>query len=324
MADTTALRAPHIMLPEDHQNERVPLSPANLSVPAIADPTDFGDDAGVGMADASVEERTTPILRILHYQCDEIDENSPRSIPGAKPGMILNIATRNVHSGQEGLSVVICARERVYTAWVPRGKGEGGFRGQLLPDDPVVRETVDRMTLKHGRSARFRMPRFDPKNGWSDDPSILNGEEVMLNETGQFYVLFAPSTINSGNAQRAIIPFMSSNYPIYTHTIDRHNGWTFPQRDGSRRPGPAWCYRWLFTSKPDSNSRGKFFTWRTELAARDARGALYATDDPDLYRMGREFYEMWAAGQVKIDASQMSSVSSSEPTRDGGPNDVPF
>src|SRR6266550_8093085 len=131
---------------------------------------DWGDDAGVGAEDVGADEQLTPILRILHYQCPQIDEDDPGHVPGARPGMIYNIATHEVWDGKEGVDVVVCGRKKHYAEWIPRidGGGGGGFRGFHDKTEPLVQELLH----KHGE--RKPLP-------WVNDA----GEDVQLIETGE-------------------------------------------------------------------------------------------------------------------------------------------
>lgn len=272
---------------------------------------DWGADAGAGMDDAGIDERITPLLRILHYQCPEVDRHDPAFVPGAEPGMFLNTATREVFDGVDtGLDVVIAARQRHFAEWVPRSRG-GGFRGFHDPRE----EVVNQLRARHGRFGR--LPWVNP----------TTNEEVELVETGQLFVLYAPPPLSSDVARYAILSFTSASYPTYASVITRHNEWVFRQPDGTRKAAPAWAYRWRIRAVPTQNDKGKFFVPRIELAppARNHLEALYIRDDPALFQAARDFALLVREGSVKYDMNQAEAgATGGGPGRSGLDDEVPF
>lgn len=262
---------------------------------------DWGVDAGAGAEDVGADEQLTPILRVLHYQCPQIDEDDPGYVPGARPGNIFNIATQELWDGKEGLDVVVCGRKKHYGEWLPRGDGGGGgFRGFHDQAEPIVQELLSR----HGQ--------FKPLP-WTNDA----GEDVQLVETGEMFVLYSPPPLSHDNARRAILSFTSKSLATYKGYNTRHAEWRFPQADGSRRPGPVWAYRWRLRSLGTSNKLGKFFIWTLDLAppANGPIEALIGRQDPELFLMAKESSEQYRRGNVRYKAEQATTVN---------PNDPPF
>jgi hypothetical protein len=241
------------------------------------------EDAGLGVEDVTAEEQLTPILRILHYQCPQIDPNDLGYVPNAKPGMLYNIATRETFDGNEGLDIIVCGRQRRYTEWLPRGSalGGGGFRGFHEAREPIIFDLV----RKYGQFAPLH---------WTND----KGEEVDLIETGELFVLYAPPPLTIENAHRAIVNFTSKSLSVYKSYISRHMQWQIP---GQNKPRAVFAYRWRLTSKATSNAKGKFFVWALDLAppAGSPTEALVRIQDPMLYQTAKASWETYQRGQVR-------------------------
>lgn len=264
---------------------------------------DFGDDAGAGTEGASLDEQLTPFLRMLQGLSPEINPGKGEYVPGAQMGMILNTASLELFDGKAGLDVVVCAREHAYGQWIPRDLGSG-FRGNLSPDDDLVRATLARLSKKYGASAKFKMPRY--RDGrWTDEPPRTRDtdEPVELVEAGQLYVLYGPpGELDAGSASRAIISMTSTAMPVYQSWFTRHNSYKWLQPDGRKLPGPIWMYRWRLTTQLTKNNKGEFFIWALNLAppAQSFREARLLPNDP-LYLAGREFNQLFQQGAIKAD-----------------------
>ena len=96
---------------------------------------DYGMDAGVGMEGAKADEFLIPFFRILQTNSPEVDEGDGKYIHNARPGMILNTATREAYDGKVGIGFVISARDHNFIEFIPRSAGSG-FVDVWSPDDP--------------------------------------------------------------------------------------------------------------------------------------------------------------------------------------------
>lgn len=266
--------------------------------------TDFGEDAGAGVEDLSMEEQLTPFLRILQKGSPQVDPAMPEYQDHLRPGMIYNTATTEAYDGKTGVEVVVAARDHHFGRWIKRDSG-GGYRGQLRPDDPTVRELI----AKHGRYKKLE--------GVTEE-----GEAVDIVETLQLYVLYAPEELNDFNAQRAIISMSSTAMPVAQRYLTRHNDWKYRQADGSMKPAALWSYKWKFSLIPQQNASGNWYNWKIELFPLGTKplDALIPRTDP-LFSSGREFYRMIKSGEIKAD------YDNAKPSEGGGPasgGNIPF
>jgi len=263
---------------------------------------DFGEDAGGGLQGVGLDEQLTPFLRMLQGLSPEVNPSKAEYVRGAAMGMIIN-TNQELFNGNEGLDVVLCAREHCYGQWIPRDLGSG-FRGNLSPDDELVRRTIARMAAKYGASAKFKLPRY--RDGrWTDEPPRTKDtdEPIELVEAGQLYVLYGPpGGLDMNSAQRAIISMTSTALPVYQSVITRHMSWRWLQADGSMKPAPLWTYKWRLTAVPTKNNKGEFFIWNLVLAppATTYREARLLPTDP-LFVAGKEFNRLFNEGAVKAD-----------------------
>lgn len=254
---------------------------------------DFGDDAGAGTEDARTEEMLTPFLRMIQAGSPQLKRGNEKYLAGAQQGMLLNTATSEFYDGEVGLPFLVCAREYDYGIWTPFDDG-GGFHGRMSADDPIVRQLLK----QHGR---FKpLPWVTPE-----------GENVELVESAYLYVLYGdPDGITEANARRAMIRFSSVSLRAYQQWYTMHNGWRYKQPDGRMAAAALWAYRWRLKVVPAKRGEFDFFTFQIALdpagaAPREAMiprvvdGRVNA-----LYAMGREFYDMVKAGQVKVDMEQ--------------------
>jgi len=275
---------------------------------------DFGEDAGAGLEGMTLDEQLTPFVRMLQGLSPQLNPSKAQYVPGAKLGMLINTATTEVY---DAIDLVICAREHVFGQWIPRDLGEG-FRGNLLPGDPLVKVTIARMAAKYGASAKFKLPRYDGKTRrWSDEPARTKDtdEEIELVESGQLYVIYGPAgDLNESTAQRAIIAMTSTSMPVYQSILTRHNSWKWLQPDGTMKPAPLWTYRWRFSAVPTTNANGQeYFIWNAKLAppAETYRQARLLPNDP-LYVAGKEFNRLFREGAIKADYEAAAQAAESD------------
>lgn len=295
------------------QEEKPPLTPATLGVGTDLEVYDIGDGP-TGMEGLDLDEQLTPFVRILQGLSPQLNPSKSQYIPGAKLGMLFNTATGEVY---DAIDVIICAREHVFGQWIPRDLGEG-FRGNLLPDDPLVRQTIARMALTHGASAKFKLPRYDGKTRrWSDEPARTKDtdEEVELVETGNLYVIYGPTgNLSPATAQRALIAMTVTSYNEYKSIMTRHGSWKWLQSDGSMRVAKLWTYRWQFKAVPATNANGQeYFVWKAGFGppAQTYQQMRILPNDP-LYIAAEEFNKQFRDGVVKADYETAAQTVSRE------------
>ena len=107
---------------------------------AVSTPIDYSDVDG-GMGNADRDSYMIPFLQILQKLSPQLDKGHQAYIKGAEAGMILNTATNEVYSGEEGILILPTSFKRSYTLWAIREKG-GGFKGEVPVESDILSQTA--------------------------------------------------------------------------------------------------------------------------------------------------------------------------------------
>ena len=256
--------------------------------------TDFGDDAGLGLEGATIDEQLTPFIGVLQSnspQCDAAAQ-SPKLIAGASAGMLLNTATNQVYDGKVGIEFVAVSREALYTKWVhPRVIGVSGFRGVTGMDDPKVAALI-----------REKGTKFGAIIGTEYDEEKEQDVEVAYTQQYNLYGLYGPVGFTADIAQHAVIAFTSTKIKVYQGFFTAANAIRYRSGDRLVTP-PLFAHLWHLSSLPDKNSKGNFFNFKMSLIASSPAESLVRRRDPATYDLAKAFYEQIAAGKVKADYS---------------------
>lgn len=330
--------------------ENVPtmVPPTSVPVPAVvADDYDFGDDAGAGTEGLRMSEQLTPFIGIFQGLSPQINPSKAEYLPEARLGAMWNNATGAVYDGARGIEIMAAWREAVYTEWVPRddieypeatlangqvvrarvikgGGGQGGFRGSHSPDEPIVKQAIQRAINLYGAKARFRPIPF-----YNNETK----EEVVLIEGFNLGIIYGAPDLNESTARRAMIAFTSTKIGVYTRWLAAATDIKYPnprwEPGSNSQPQfispPLWAHRWRLTSVPQTNKKGDFFNFKFALAVPGSTKESLVPRRHPLYLMAKEFYEQWKDGQVKADyAAGGGDAAGAGDARGGLSDEVPF
>jgi hypothetical protein len=279
------------------RNEEQQVDSSTTNLPAVID---YGDYEGAGSENVGADDFVIPLVRILHYQCPEILPASQGGVDGARPGMILNTATREVFDAAVGIPFIPCDYKRDYVEWIPRRNpdtGEtqsGGFVGRRSVDDPMV------LALKeeHGDFKPLPTP---------------EGHELV--ETRYLYSLL----LHDGTFDQVIIPFSSTKIQCVKRFWGKYTNIKYPNSKGVRVRPPLWAHQWRLKtlSNPKAKQGQAHFIYEIVLdkPGDSIRSRLDRTDP--MYQEGIDFFEMIRAGTVRAATPEMES-------RNGDADDIPF
>lgn len=258
---------------------------------AVAE-ADFGEDAGKGLENVSSSERTIPFYRILQSNNPQVKDPRQGGLPGAKPGMILNLGSGELFDGVDGIPFIPVHRDHNYPEWTPREAG-GGFVGIRADDDPVVLE----LRAKFGQFGKLPngVTRRDDKG------QALDGTE--LTETYYLYGLATEEYVP------ALVAFTSTQIKTYKAFMGRVMGFKYKSGEQLVTP-PMWAHRWLLQTTPQKNKKGDFFGWRLSLAGKNEDGSeapyiksLIPRSDP-LYSSAKDLHAAIAEGHARVNHEQ--------------------
>lgn len=268
---------------------------------------DYGADAGKGLEGVSFDELSVPFLSIAHYVCPQIDPSDAKFIPGCKPGMLFNTATKELYEGlptadgkQTGIDFIPCHRDKNYVEYTPRDKG-GGFVATYGVADPRVLE----MLKVQGRFKK-----------------LVKADGNELTETKYLYGLFV---VTSDYVFPGVLGFSSKRIKAYTNFMDTVTKIEYPAPNGKMVNPPMWAHRWHLTTAPDSNKKGKFFVPRLNLVNGaklpkpiEARLDRTKPEDEVLYQKASALYESIKSGRATAayDATDAKSGATDD--------DIPF
>lgn len=255
--------------------------PSNSSLPAVIDLPE--EEAGAGTEALSKRDRVIPWVRSLHYSCPEITEDDVGYVRGAKPGMLLNISTKQLYQNtlwnkSSGLLIIPVYASADYVEWVPIRSG-GGFVGRHEEDSQFVRAAKG------------------DKKDWFEPIPCEGGHELI--ETKYLHYLIEDE--ESGSLSPAVTAFSSTRIKGFREFVSRDREITYPDKNGKIVKPPIWMHHWRLFTVPDSNEKGKWFVYRIELVGdlveprlsrREANLASRIERNDMRYQAGWEFYKM--------------------------------
>lgn len=236
-----------------------------------------------------MDDNVIPFLSLLQDMSPEAKKRDPDYVEGAEPGMILNKATKTVHTE---LIVIPWATDRCINQWVPRDSG-GGFKGR----HPFVGTVEDSMKAAGGTE------KPDPKDPKKTVWMTADGDELL--DTRYVYVMVVDE--EKGTAMPAVISFSSTG-----HTVAK--AWS-TLRNASKLPGgkehPIWFRKYRMKTKPAKNTKGDYFV----LDFQDLGDEGWVKDKV-LRDAGREYFEQFEKGHIK--SADEADVDEDESKTQGG------
>lgn len=265
----------------------------NVAPPGALVEYDYGDDEGAGFEHQTAADVSIPFIILLQALTPSVVE---RTDPMAMSGNMYNTVTERYYDRDKGFLFVPATTRHVYVKWVPRDKG-GGFRGHLMPEDPIVQKAI-KDSLKFGKY------------------TMTEGDELLqLVET--FYVYGAICDENGGAEGMALIAFTSSKIKPYKKWITKLRDLRIPRPNGKPPIKPPLygnlCRMTAFGTK---NTKGQPY-FNFAVGPGDPRGltsSLLHGDDPR-FLLAKACGELVDSGQAKVDFEKQDGPSTEE---DGG------
>lgn len=256
---------------------------------------DFDGDEGRGFEHQSKADISIPMIVLLQFMSPQVTKRVAGSNGRvAQAGDFMNTVTNEVIDGTVGFLFVPATTRHMYAKWVPRGDG-GGFRGHLMPEDPVVEAARVEAEKRRLADPKARFGKLETEDG------------LQLVET--FYVYGALSTEDGEAAGMAMLAFSSTKIAVYRKWQTRLAGVRVRNSAGKSVRPPLFTHLTRITSSLESNDLGDFFV--PAITTADPRGIMNSMlrADDDRYQMAKSALQMMESGDAKVnyDAEQASA-----------------
>lgn len=117
-------------------------------------------DAGAGV-ELKGSDKAVPFLTILQSNSPQVKEEDAKYVDGAKAGMVFNTVTKQIFDVRmipgkpvpAGIRAMFAWYNKMMVEWIP---DRGGFAGQHLPEDPIVK-TAKQIETADGKKV-LRLP----------------------------------------------------------------------------------------------------------------------------------------------------------------------
>jgi hypothetical protein len=249
--------------------------------------TDVLDDifeyAGEGTAYDS-SEMQIPFVRILQAMSPQLKKREAEYIEGAEQGDMFNTVTKQLWTGEDGITIIPCFQTTKYLEFTPREQG-GGFRGEISATDPILKRT-------ERQGAKEMLP---------------TGNELVKSD--QHYCLILD---DDGGFQPVVVDMKSSQLKVSRRwkTQIAMQKVKHP-KTGQLITPPLFATQWRFTTVEEANDQGSWFNYSVEKV-----GLL---ENRELLLEAKSFRDSVAAGEVKA-APEMGNDTQSNSEKD----DIPF
>lgn len=212
----------------------------------------YGQFAGQGQEDLGQVASRTPFLKVLQALTPECQEGEDSYVAGAKPGLLMNTATKECLKSVRGVVVAVVRKFAEYTK-APEGQ-RGKFEANHEPESDVVREATAR-----AKSTKEKWKLFT-KDG---------------NPLVETYAVFMLMTDDSGApVGPVILPITRTKIKKLSEFRSRIS--SFP---GSKNV-PIFCHQVTVSTVRDKSPKGPFFNVEFLPTNGDTVSSLLPADSP--------------------------------------------
>lgn len=246
---------------------------------AVAQMTDmFIDSAGSGFEEADASAYAIPFIQILQSGSPQCKKSDGAYIKGAEEGMLYNTVTQELYSGETGIRVIPCHYSNRFIEWKTRESG-GGFVAEHMPHTtpPTTKDDKNRDILPNGNA---------------------------LVDTRNHYVLLVK---DDGTVEPALITMSSTQLKKSRNWMSKMQGIKIKHpTTGQFVQAPMASRIYRLTTVPESNDKGSWFGYKTELDA--------VVEDPAQYKAAQEFAAAVKSGSAKANMAHAESAPAGEGT----------
>lgn len=238
----------------------------------------FEQDQGHGMEGATAESFAIPFLSCLQKSSPQVDEASGAAIEGAKSGMFFENVTGKMYDGKVGVAFVPCAYRRVFIRWGARGTSEGGFKGEMFPEEVAKLRSENKIVDLDGKLF-FPLP----------DGTVNDKKCDRVSDTRNHYILLLD---DEGGWTQALLSLTSTQIKKSKALMSLLGSVKFTSGSGQRFTPSTFANIVRVTSIPESNDKGTWHGVKFDLEGR--------VEDASLYEAARAFHGSVVKGAVEV------------------------
>lgn len=246
-------------------------------------PFDIGDDIGDGMEGADKDSFAIPFLRVLQKISPQCDEADAAYVEGAKGGMLYNSVTNQLYDGKEGVIFLPCAFQRRFLQWAPRGT-EGGFRGELLPEQVAHMRDEGKIVELDGR---LYIP--------DDNGEVSEKKSDRVVDTRSHFGL----VVEEDSITQVLLTLASTQIKKSKQLMSILSAAKVKTAAGLVTP-PTWMNQVRITTVLESNDQGSWYGVKFEPAG-------FVTSK-EVYDAGKAFHEAISAGEAKANFAEAADA----------------
>jgi hypothetical protein len=240
-------------------------------------------DVGTGFEDFTQDDLAVPFVVILQKGNPQVEEENPKFIPGAKPGMLMNNVTNRLYDGKEtGIVVIPVHRVRQFLEWIPKDDG-GGLVNVFEPDAPEVKAVL----AEAGRKKYGKL-------------SIGDGNDLV-----ETFNVFALQVLPNGLTERIVLAFASSQIGGYKKWMTSAQSIQIIE-DGRPKTPPLFSHKYRLKTFYHQKKENSWFKWTPSFDGGSAETARLADGDP-IFEQAKEFRALLMAGHAEASYKDLTA-----------------
>lgn len=236
----------------------------------------FMEGAGSGFEEADASAYAIPFIQILQSGSPQCKKSDGAYIKGAEEGMFYNTVTQELYDGDKGILVIPCHYSNRFIEWKTRESG-GGFVAEHMPGTTpqTAKDDKNRDVLPNGNT---------------------------LVDTRNHYVLLVKE---DGTVEPALITMSSTQLKKSRQWMSKMQGIKLKHpQTGAFVTAPMASRMYRLTTVPESNDKGSWFGFKTELEA--------VVQDRAQYQAALDFAAAVKSGAAKANMAQQAEHVESE------------
>lgn len=239
---------------------------------------ELADLAGAGIEEARQSDVALPMIRIVQLLSPQMDPKKPEYLPDAEAGDIINSATQELYSGEEGVLFIPCFFKSAFLEWWPRDSKEGKGFVKEWPIDSDIMSKVERNERGQDMTER---------GTYVIDTAHHYGLLIEADGTPTPCVITMASTQRKKSKQ-----WITRQMAIKTKIPNPATG-----RE-ELKTAPTFMVAYRLKSTAESNDRGRWNGWVIEMErVLDVQGN---EADRELFLAGLSFYKTCKEGLVTV------------------------